>query len=431
MLRRIPWIASVAVLFVAILSACGSKNPDSVVKDLSKVADKLDSYQGSGRMTLYTGQQPLTYNVEVWYQKPNYYRIALTSQDRDITQIVLRNDQGVYVLTPQLKKSYRFQSDWPDNQGQVYLYQTLLSSISVDNSRKFTTDKDAYVFDVMASNYNNGSFARQKIWLAKNDYSPRKVQVTDTNANLMVEVNFTNFEFGKKFDKSSFDMQQNMAGAPGSDSSGSNNPDNRGQSESGGDQGKGGNPSPSPQASGKTDGSAAGGADGTTPDGSAQSGADGQASGGDDGAAAGGTEGATDGSKGGTDATSGSADGEDQGATPAAAFVEIEPDPDALPAGVTLRDRQDIQLGDIPGTMLRYSGTYDFTLVETMPKDEAVSGAGGHMLDMGFTVGMLSGEETQTLTWTYDGIEYRLTTVNLPQEDMIRIAQSTVTSSGK
>ncbi|WP_027093912.1 outer membrane lipoprotein-sorting protein [Cohnella thermotolerans] len=408
MRRRIPWIVSAVVLLAVILSGCGSKNADSVVKDLNKVAGKLESYQGSGEMILHTGQKPLTYKVEVWYQKPSYYRIALTNESRDITQIVLRNDQGVFVLTPRLNKSYRFQSDWPENQGQVYLYQTLLQSIMVDNSRQFTTDKDAYVFDVMAGNYQNGSFARQKIWLAKSDYAPRQVQVTDTNANLMVEVKFTNFEFGKKFDKSAFDMQQNMSGAPNAGQSSDDN-------STSGDNGS--------STSGDNGSTGTGDTAGT----SGTSGTNGASTTG-----TGDNAGTTDGSADATGADAAGAEGGDKAASASENFAAVEPDPDALPEGVKLLDSSDIQLAESPGVMLRYSGTYDFTIVESAPKDVAMSMNEGIMLDLGFTLGLLSsGDETQSLTWTYDGIVYRLTTNNLPQEEMVKVAQSMVDSSGK
>ena len=121
MRRRISWITVIALFSVIFLAGCGSKNADSIVKDLDKVVGKMESYEGSGTMILHTGQQQLEYQVEVWYQKPKLYRISLTNAKRDITQIVLRNNDGVFVLNPQLNKSYRFQSEWPDNQGQVYL----------------------------------------------------------------------------------------------------------------------------------------------------------------------------------------------------------------------------------------------------------------------------------------------------------------------
>lgn len=369
MRRRIPWIIAVAVVLAlsAILSGCGSKDATSIVKDLDKVMSKMESYQGGGVMTLHTGQQPLNYKVEVWYQKPNYYRIALTNEKRDITQIVLRNDDGVFVLTPSLNKSFRFQSDWPENQGQVYLYQTLVQSIQLDNSRQMTIDKDAYVFDVMAGNYQNGSFARQKIWLAKDDYAPRQVEVTDTNNNVMVEVKFDSFEFGKKFASSAFDMKSNMGNPSGTEGSRQTTGDNAGTEN-------GTNDSQQPA--------------------------------------------------GGDQQTSGQPNAGDN-------FAMVEPAPEALPEGVSFKDMKDVQLGDTMGVMLRYTGTYDFTILERSVKDEAALATEGIMLDLGFTIGQLSGDETKTLTWSYDGVEYRLTTMDLPQEDMARIAQSMVESSGK
>ncbi|WP_324617826.1 hypothetical protein [Cohnella cholangitidis] len=109
----------------------------------------------------------------------------------------------------------------------------------------------------------------------------------------------------------------------------------------------------------------------------------------------------------------------------------IEPDVDALPAGVELQDQSDLQLGDSQGVMLRYTGSYDFTIVEMVAKDRAATSSNGIALDLGFTLGHLTEGETSTLTWSYDGVEYRLSTQDLPQEDMIRVAQSMEQSSGK
>ena len=380
MRRRIVWMAVWILAASAILAGCGGKNADSIVKDLDKVVNKMESYQGSGKMILHTGQQPLTYKVEVMYQKPQYYRISLTNEKRDITQIVLRNDEGVFVLTPQLNKSYRFQSDWPENQGQVYLYQTLVQSILLDNSRQITKDKDDYVFDVMASNYQNGSFARQKIRLDQDNYAPKHVEVSDTNANVMVEVQFDSFEFDKKFDSSVFDMKENMENGKAQPS------DSAGTAES---------PAPSAAAPGASEepGEEQPGAEDTHTEGTVEPGEE---------------------------------------APTLANVTYVEPDPDALPVGVELLDQQDVQLGDQMGLMLRYTGTYDFTIIERPSKDQAVTLMEGIVLDLGFTLGHLTeGDQVRTLTWTYDGIEYSLTSAELPDKDMVRIAQSMEQSTGK
>lgn len=402
-MRRITWTAAILLCFSLVLAACGTKDAESVVKELDKFVNSMESYQGSGTMTLHTSQQPLKYNVEVSYQKPQYYRIKLTNEEKDITQIVLRNDDGVFVLTPKLNKVFRFQSDWPQNQGQVYLYQTLIQSILVDGSRQFAVDEDAYVFDVMA-NYNNGSLARQKIWLNKSDYKPVQVEVSDTNAAVMVEVKFDTFEFDQKFDKTVFETEANMKTESSSQST----------------------EEPTMTVPEKTDGDAApdnknddAAAPDNTSDESGNKQEDGSAVDGDDQADNSGNadEDADD------DASAGAPNESD------AKFTAMKPS--HTPDGVTEQDLIDIVFGGNPGLMIRYTGDYSYTLIQTQPDDVAASFVPGMMVDLGFTMGQLSGDEQQTLTWTYEGHQFRLTSANLPESEMIKVAQSVQGEIGK
>ncbi|MBJ6361522.1 DUF4367 domain-containing protein [Paenibacillus sp. GCM10012307] len=385
-MRRIKWIAAVIVSVSVLLAGCGTKDAESVVKDLGKVVSDLESYKGSGTLTLLTGQQPLEYQVEVWYQKPEFYRIALKNKEKDISQIVLRNDDGVFVLTPHLNKSFRFQSDWPKNQGQVYLYQTLVESIRLDNSRQFTTENEAYVFDVMA-NYQNGSLARQKIWLNKKDYRPDHVQVSDANGTVVVEVKFNSFEFGSAFEKDAFDMEKNMQAAT------------REYEESKGEKGQtalepkveGTEPS-----EGHTEGA-------ITPDeveGAPDSGAE----------------------TGQTDETGAEPTGGKASAEPSDKLVLMEPT--YLPEGVVEKDMEEIVYGGNPGFLIRYTGAYDYTLIQTQPKDKAASVVPSRTVDLGFTIGFATGEEQRTLSWISEGVEYRLTSANLGEQEMVKVAQS-------
>ncbi|HZG75114.1 MAG TPA: hypothetical protein VEZ72_04595 [Paenibacillus sp.] len=104
-MKRTKWIAALALMLAVamLLAACGgAKDAAGVVSDIEKLSGKLESYHAEGTMVLNTGQEPQEYGVVVSYQKPEYYRIALTNEANDITQIVLRNDEGVFVLTPHL-----------------------------------------------------------------------------------------------------------------------------------------------------------------------------------------------------------------------------------------------------------------------------------------------------------------------------------------
>ncbi len=404
-MRRMKWVAAIVVCVSILIAGCGTKNAETIVKDLDKVLGGMESYQGKGTMTLHTGAQPLEYQVEVWYKKPQYYRIALTNAKKDITQIVLRNDDGVFVLTPKLNKSFRFQSDWPQNQGQVYLYQTLVQSILLDNSRQFAADENAFVFDVMA-NYQNGSLARQKIWLSKDDYAPQKVEVSDSSANVMVEVKFDSFKFDAQFDAKAFDMAYNMSanqqqGGADAPTTVVPEPDDADDAAE-----------PADQAD-DADDAASNGNDGTEADDDAS----------DDAA----QEGDVPSDDASSDEQTKEEETSDSGAM--SEFVAMEPS--YLPEGVSLKDISEVVFGGEEGIMMRYTGTYDYTLLQTQPEDMDAAYVPGLSVDLGHTMGLLTGEEQQTLIWTYDGYEYRLTTGSLPEGEMIKVAQSVMNAMEK
>lgn len=383
-----------------LLAACGKKDAAAVVKDLNEVVGEMESYQGAGVMTLHTGDTPQQYKVEVWHQKPSYYRIALTNAKKDVTQIVLRNDEGVFVLTPSQNKSFRFQSNWPDNQGQVYLYETLIRSITGDTTRQFADEKESYVFDV-AANYNTHALVRQKIWLNKSDYAPKQVEVSDSNANVVVDVKFDSFKFGTEFEKDAFDMQRNMTAA----------------TEKGGQTGTDSGVAPAEQTGEDSTKEPANPQTAPEPDGAVT---DGQTGVGGDTEQQG-TEGAATGQEG-EEPTLAEPEGADS-------FGVIQPT--YAPEGVQLKDDQILEEAGDYSVMLRYEGTYNYTIFEARPQDRAVSLAPSSVVDLGFTLGMISGDALKTLTWMTDGIEYRITSADLPQNEMARIATSMQEESGK
>ncbi|MZQ83718.1 DUF4367 domain-containing protein [Paenibacillus sp. 5J-6] len=381
-MRRVTWMVAVVMCLALVLAGCGigKKDAGSIVKDLDHVISKADSYQASGSMILHTGSQPQEYQVEVAFSPEHFYRISLTNASKDVTQIVLRNEEGVFVLTPHLKKSFRFQSDWPENQGQVYLFQSLARSIIADKDRQFTTDNDTYVFDV-AANYQNEQLSRQKIWLNKKTLAPTQVQVSDTNQNVMVQVNFTKFEFDAKFDKDFFQMERNMTSW---------------------------NMQTLPTMSDVKV---------TDADHPAASVTDKNLS-----ATGGQSDQTSTGTK--TDATKPNA-----AASKPQSIGIIEPS--YLPKDVVKQDITDMKLGEDAAVLLRYKGKYNFSMVEVRPQAKSVSLQPGDIVDLGFTIGVLTGEDKKTLTWTNDGVEFRLTTGDLPTNEMIKVAMATEGQSGK
>ncbi|MDQ0273210.1 LolA family protein [Cytobacillus purgationiresistens] len=196
-----------------LLAACGTKSQEDVTKELSGKVESLKGYKANAKMTLQMGTDPQTYDIEVWHKEPEFYRVALKNAQKDQSQMILRNKEGVYVLTPALNKSFRFQSEWPKNSSQAYLYESLVKDIMNDKEAKFTATKDHYVYETKTRYQNNQMLPTQEITLKKSDLSPVSVKVMDTDKNPLVTVEFTKVKFNEEFDKKDFDMQKNMTGA--------------------------------------------------------------------------------------------------------------------------------------------------------------------------------------------------------------------------
>ena len=95
-----------------------------VVDKLTSNLEDAKSYYATGVMEVDNNGQVYQYNVEVAYQKPENYKVTLKNETTNNEQIILKNDEGVFVLTPALNKQFKFQSDWPLSSSQVYLYQS-------------------------------------------------------------------------------------------------------------------------------------------------------------------------------------------------------------------------------------------------------------------------------------------------------------------
>jgi outer membrane lipoprotein-sorting protein len=153
------------------------------------------------------------YNVEIWHKDPSFYRVNLKNAQKDQSQMILRNDEGVFVLTPALNKSFRFQSDWPKNSSQAYLYESLITDILEDKQAKFSATKEHYVFETKTRYQNNKMLPIQEIKLKKKSLAPVSVKVMDPDRNALVTVEFSDVKFDASFDKDAFDMKKNMTGA--------------------------------------------------------------------------------------------------------------------------------------------------------------------------------------------------------------------------
>ena len=194
-------------IFLLVLVGCGIKSADSIIDKLEKKQENCDSYYVEGTMDIVNNEDTYTYNVSVSYKKDDYYKIDLVNTLNNHEQVILRNDEGVYVVTPSLNKSFKFQSDWPYNNSQVYLLNSIIEDLTEDEDRVFKTKDNGYYFSSSVNYPNNKSLVKQNVYVDKN-MKITKVEVTDGDGKVQITMKFDKITYNKKFASDYFELSK-------------------------------------------------------------------------------------------------------------------------------------------------------------------------------------------------------------------------------
>ena len=197
-------------MFVMLLAGCGKNSKENILKQWSKKVDSYDNYLMEGTLKIYRNEDLYTYKLESSYMKEDNYRVSLTNKTNNHEQIIIRNKNGVYVVTPSLNKSFKFQSEWPYNNSQIYLLQPILSDLENDSKLSFEEKNKTYIFSSKVNYINDKNLIKQKVYLSK-DLILKKVEVIDDNNNTIMLLKVNKFKTNNNFDNNYFKVVDNYS----------------------------------------------------------------------------------------------------------------------------------------------------------------------------------------------------------------------------
>lgn len=209
-LKKILSLVILGCIFL--LAGCGKYDDKDIIKDLNRRITNINGYYLEGQMEIISNDDSYKYEVKSSYQKENLFRVSLKNVDNNHEQIILRNEEGVYVLTPSLNKSFKFQSEWPYNNSQVYLLQTLVKDMKSDIRKKFKETKSSYIITTKVNYPNNKSLQKQVITLDKK-LNFKEIKVIDNNGNPEIIFRITKMDLKATFNKKYFTLSKNMEAA--------------------------------------------------------------------------------------------------------------------------------------------------------------------------------------------------------------------------
>lgn len=160
-------------------------------------------------MQITNNEDKYNYLVDVTYKKGTYYKVSLINKENKHEQIILKNDEGVYVVTPSINKSFKFQSEWPSNSSQSYILESLLKDVLNDSERSVKNTNDRYTIISKVNYPNNNDLKTQEVTLGS-DYLPNKVVVKNSSGSTLISVVVTKIDLKTKYDKNYFALSNSI-----------------------------------------------------------------------------------------------------------------------------------------------------------------------------------------------------------------------------
>ena len=182
-----------AIGLMLFITGCGKASEEDLIAKFEKNVENAKSYTLKGNMEILSNEETFTYSIEANYLKDDYYKVILVNQTNNHEQIILKNTDGVYVVTRALNKSFKFQSEWPSNSSQSYILSSLLNDIKNDENVTLEEQDNYYVVTTTVNYPNNSSLTYQKIYFDK-DMNVERVEVYDDEDIINIKVAFSSID---------------------------------------------------------------------------------------------------------------------------------------------------------------------------------------------------------------------------------------------
>lgn len=183
----------ICVLLLFCLTACSKEDNKDYKKELLEYSSNLTKYELEAQMVVVKNEGNVTFDVVVSYLEPNYYKVRLQNKSNNNIQVIVKNNDGVFVITPALNKQFQFNSDWPLNSSHAYLFQSIVKDITNDPESILTTNDDTYS---IKSSVNNKTNARLKLQTATFDKKTNHLisnVIEDGSGKQMISVSVKKF----------------------------------------------------------------------------------------------------------------------------------------------------------------------------------------------------------------------------------------------
>lgn len=192
------------ILSVFLLTGCMNNTKD-LMKSFKDYNGKKNSYELTGEMVIVSNEDEFTYNIKVGVDNKTNYKVSLVNTINNHEQVILKNSEGVYVVTPNLNKSFKFMSEWPSNSSQAYLIESLINDVNNDAKATIKEINGGYEIDSSVNYPNNQKLERETI-ITDKKFDIKEINVKNSEGVSLLKVKVNSINYSPKFDSNYFKL---------------------------------------------------------------------------------------------------------------------------------------------------------------------------------------------------------------------------------
>lgn len=194
------------LISIFLLTGCGKVDEEELVKNFKEQVESSKSYVALSSMEIYNGEDTFEYDIQVYYMDDDYFKVDMTNTLSNHEQVILRNEGEVYVVTPSLNKSYKFESEWPYNSSQSYILNSLVRDMENNEIIEFKEEDNGYSLKVGVDYPNNNNLEYEILYFDKK-MNLNMVAVYDIEDIMAIRVVFNKIDYKANLKKSDFDVE--------------------------------------------------------------------------------------------------------------------------------------------------------------------------------------------------------------------------------
>lgn len=112
----------------------------------------------------------------------------------------------VLVITPELNKSFKFQSNWPNNSSQTYIISSLIKDVTSSTKASIKKNEDGYIITTSVNYPNNDSLDHEKIYTDKK-FNIKRVEILNKEDKVEVTLDIKDLVYKDKSNNDTFKLE--------------------------------------------------------------------------------------------------------------------------------------------------------------------------------------------------------------------------------